>query len=56
MISFKVPATTANLGPGFDTMGLALELFNENDKVETEQKVTVGNLLYEDTLKMNMKY
>ncbi|QGG47745.1 homoserine kinase [Heliorestis convoluta] len=24
----KVPATTANLGPGFDTLGMALELYN----------------------------
>ena len=31
----------------------ALELFNEEGKVKTEQKVTVGNLFYEDTLKMN---
>lgn len=27
MITIKVPATSANLGPGFDTLGLALELF-----------------------------
>lgn len=27
MITVKVPATSANLGPGFDTLGLALELF-----------------------------
>ncbi|BCV21466.1 homoserine kinase [Moorella sp. Hama-1] len=25
----RVPATTANLGPGFDTLGMALELFDE---------------------------
>ena len=31
----------------------ALDLFNEKGKVKTEQKVTVGNLFYEDTLKMN---
>jgi homoserine kinase len=28
-ISVKVPATTANLGPGFDAIGLALTLWNE---------------------------
>jgi homoserine kinase len=28
MIKVKVPATTANLGPGFDTLGLALNLYN----------------------------
>ena len=27
--SIKAPATTANLGPGFDTLGLALDLWNE---------------------------
>jgi homoserine kinase len=29
MLKIKVPATTANLGPGFDAIGLALNLFNE---------------------------
>ena len=28
MIRLKVPATTANLGSGFDTMGMALNLYN----------------------------
>lgn len=28
MIEIKVPATTANIGPGFDALGLALELYN----------------------------
>lgn len=28
-VSVKVPATTANLGPGFDTLGLALALYDE---------------------------
>ena len=27
-VSVKVPATTANLGPGFDCLGLALPLYN----------------------------
>lgn len=29
MQKFKIPATSANLGPGFDTLGLALNLFND---------------------------
>lgn len=29
MIKFKVPATSANLGPGFDCLGLALSIQNE---------------------------
>lgn len=28
-IHIKIPATTANLGPGFDALGLALDLWNE---------------------------
>jgi homoserine kinase len=28
-ITVRVPATTANLGPGFDALGLALDLWNE---------------------------
>jgi homoserine kinase len=28
MIKIRVPATSANIGPGFDTLGLALNMFN----------------------------
>lgn len=39
MLQVKVPATSANLGPGFDCMGLAVKLYNyfraeENDRLE----------------------
>ena len=27
-VSVKVPATTANIGPGFDCLGMALPLYN----------------------------
>lgn len=30
-VTVRVPATTANLGPGFDCLGLALDLWNEAD-------------------------
>lgn len=29
MIHIKVPATSANMGPGFDCIGIALQLYNE---------------------------
>ena len=29
VLSFRLPATSANLGSGFDTMGLALSLYND---------------------------
>ena len=28
-VSVRVPATSANCGPGFDTLGLAVNLYNE---------------------------
>lgn len=28
MVEVKIPATSANLGPGFDTLGIALEIYN----------------------------
>ena len=34
-VTIHVPATTANLGPGFDTLGLALDLWNETEFSET---------------------
>ncbi|MFD3443996.1 homoserine kinase [Microbacteriaceae bacterium 4G12] len=36
-VSVKVPATTANLGPGFDTLGLALALYDELTVTVREQ-------------------
>jgi len=37
-ILVKVPATTANLGPGFDALGLALDLWNEAEFIPTNDK------------------
>ena len=36
-----VPGTTANLGPGFDTLGMALTLYDELDVVATHSGVVV---------------
>ena len=42
-VTVRVPATTANLGPGFDTLGLALNLWNEAvfQRVESGLAITV---------------
>lgn len=37
MISIRVPATSANLGPGFDCLGLALQIYNTFDIEENDQ-------------------
>jgi homoserine kinase len=39
-LMIKVPATSANLGPGFDTLGLALDLWNEST-IESADDFTV---------------
>ena len=41
MIKIRVPATTANLGPGFDCLGLALKLYLNLDIEETEEGFVV---------------
>lgn len=53
MFQVQVPATSANLGPGFDCMGLAVKLYNrftveENDKLNFVLK---GN--YTDNIPIN---
>ena len=42
MVTVRVPATTANLGPGFDVLGLALNLYNH-----VEMKLSPHGLLIE---------
>jgi homoserine kinase len=39
MIKVRVPATSANLGPGFDCIGLVLDLWNEVE-FETDDQIT----------------
>ena len=42
MIKIKVPATSANLGPGFDTLGIALSLYNTFTFEENVEYVLEG--------------
>lgn len=60
MIKIKVPATSANLGPGFDCLGLALSLYNEftfekSNQFEFENMPkaysNVNNLVVQSSLK-----
>lgn len=43
MITIKTPATSANVGPGFDTLGLALDLCNSFE-TELSQKDILDNV------------
>ena len=42
MIRIRVPATSANLGPGFDCLGIALGLYNTFEVEESEELVLKG--------------
>jgi homoserine kinase len=41
MVRVTVPATTANIGPGFDTLGLALNLYNKYTFEEIEKGLLI---------------
>jgi homoserine kinase len=40
-VTVTIPATTANLGPGFDCLGLALGLYNEVSMAEADAGITI---------------
>lgn len=56
MINIKVPATTANLGPGFDTLGLALNLYNSFSFNEIEEGIEINCSLDLIANKENLVY
>lgn len=41
MIKVKVPATSANIGPGFDSLGIALDIYNYYTIEETESGLVI---------------
>lgn len=41
MIRVKVPATSANIGPGFDSLGMALNLYNTYEVEEIESGLVI---------------
>ncbi|MCY6960526.1 homoserine kinase [Clostridium brassicae] len=68
MIKLRIPATTANMGPGFDSIGMALRLYNEIWFEEKDEGVEVfqhgkpseipleDNLIYTSLIKTLEKY
>ncbi|MGG7178697.1 homoserine kinase [Clostridium paraputrificum] len=61
MIRVRVPATSANMGPGFDSLGIAIQLYNEFGFRETESGLSFkgvpeefcneDNVIYEAMMK-----
>lgn len=43
MTKIRVPATSANLGPGFDVLGLALQLYNDYELVDQTDQVNLAD-------------
>lgn len=41
MIRVRVPATSANMGPGFDCLGVAVKLYNEIEIEETDSGIEI---------------
>ncbi len=44
MIRVSVPATSANMGPGFDCLGVALGLYNRIEVEKTDEGLLIENL------------
>ncbi len=55
MIEIQVCASSANLGPGFDTLGIGLSLYNKF-KVEQSDKLCIENCLEEYNNENNLFY
>ncbi|MCH4008585.1 homoserine kinase [Companilactobacillus sp.] len=56
MIRIKVPATSANIGPGFDCMGLAVSLYSSVDFEKSEQKLVIQGCPEEFQNEQNLVY
>lgn len=56
MIKVRVPATSANMGPGFDSLGIALNLYNEFEFRELEDGLEFNGMPEEFCNENNIIY
>lgn len=56
MIKVRVPATSANLGPGFDSLGLALNLYNNFHFEEIPSGIEIIGALDSESHRANLVY
>lgn len=54
-VTVKVPATSANLGPGFDTLGIALDIYLEVKLSLSENDKIIYHGEGQDTINQNIK-
>jgi homoserine kinase len=57
MLSLRVPATTANLGPGFDSMSLALKIYNTFTFKEIDNgiRIKINDKACIDTIELSLE-
>ena len=55
-VTIRVPATSANLGPGFDAFGCALKLYTDVTFEETEEGLEITGCAEEFTGPDNLAY
>lgn len=57
-VKVRIPATTANMGPGFDTLGMALKLYNEIEveEINGETEIYNNGVIIEEDFKNNLIY
>lgn len=53
MISVRVPATTANLGPGFDCLGMALNIYNTIEIYDDVDKLIIESSHTNENIEQN---
>lgn len=53
MVEVRVPATSANMGAGFDTMGIALGIYNRIKVSETENGLRIVNVGSDEYIPVN---
>lgn len=56
MVKVKVPATSANLGPGFDALGISLNLYNNFEFEEIEKGLVITGVEKSLASKNNLVY
>ncbi len=56
MVRIRIPATSANIGPGFDTLGIAFRLYNTYTVTETEEGLSIDGCCDEYKNENNLVY
>lgn len=56
MVKVRIPATSANMGPGFDTLGIAFTLYNEFEFSEDDKGISFYGFKEEFSNKENIVY